>query len=57
MGRFHLQEGGPPVAVTGRVGIAEWIARIGPLVCLVGGWDAPGGVTLVGVDRALASEV
>ena len=45
------------MAVTGHVGIAKWIARIGPLVHPVGGLDTPGGVTLVGVDGALASVV
>ena len=45
------------MAIAGRVGIAKWIAGIGPLVHPVGGLDAPGGVTLVGADRALASVV
>ena len=45
------------MAVTGRAGIAKWIAGIGPLVRPVGGLDALGGVTLVGEDRALASVV
>ena len=56
-GAFSFAGGGLPAAIAGGVGIAGWIARNGPLVCLVGGLDILGGVTLVGADRALASVV
>ena len=54
---IFIRRGGLPAAIAGGVGIAGWIARNGPLVCLVGGLDVLGGVTLVGADRALASVV